>query len=412
MTEVTGDTLAVDLSTEFGGTYTYTAVHYDVNGNASTPASVTLTVAAGSDIVTLNAGWNLISTDREETLDLQEVFASLTPGNLQYVTGFDGSVQFYDPNGLPFLNTLNALTPGKGYWVKVAADDVLDVNGTRLDEGYMPALAEGWNLIGYAPEAPQAPGTFFAELEANGDLLYVTGFDQGAQLYNPNGLPFLNTLSEMRNGYGYWVKSAAATEAGVFSPLAEDALLAEQPTPVYDVVNGVSELKAYAGEFVDVLNGWGVTVARLPILEGGHLMTTALFGDDPSTAAVEGLVAGETLHFAFRGAMANETLVFGGDMAHKTLSLTFNQVEAAMGVFPNPASDVATFRFHVDMDAQVEVALIDLTGRQVAVLLDANKGRGAHAETLTLSTLEAGTYTVQLQVAGEVTGTQRLVITH
>ena len=412
MTEVTGDTLAVDLSTEFGGTYTYTAVHYDVNGNASTPASVTLSVAAGSDIVTLNAGWNLISTDREETLDLQEVFASLTPGNLQYVTGFDGSVQFYDPDGLPFLNTLNALTPGKGYWVKVAADDVLDINGTRLDEGYMPALVEGWNLIGYAPEAPQAPGTFFAELEADGDLLYVTGFDQGAQLYNPNGLTFLNTLSEMRNGYGYWVKSAAATEAGVFSPLAEDALLAEQPTPVYDVVNGVSELKAYAGEFVDVLNGWGVTVARLPILEGGHLMTTALFGDDPSTAAIEGLVAGETLHFAFRGAMANETLVFGGDMAHKTLSLTFNEVEAAMGVFPNPASDVATFRFHVDMDAQVEVALIDLTGRQVAVLLDANKGRGAHAETLTLSTLEAGTYTVQLKVAGEVTCTQRLVITH
>ena len=64
MTEVTGDTLAVDLSTEFGGTYTYTAVHYDVNGNASIPATVTLSVAAGSDIVTLNAGWNLISTDR------------------------------------------------------------------------------------------------------------------------------------------------------------------------------------------------------------------------------------------------------------------------------------------------------------------------------------------------------------
>ena len=147
---------------------------------------------------------------------------------------------------------------------------------------------------------------------------------------------------------------------------------------MYDVVNGVSELKAYAGEFVDVLNGWGVTVARLPILEGGHLMTTALFGDDPSTAAAEGLVAGETLHFAFRGAMANETLVFGGEMAHKT-SLTFNQVEAAMGVSPTRI-DVATFRFHVDMDAQVEVALIDLTGRQVAVLLDANKGRGARRD--------------------------------
>ena len=155
-----------------------------------------------------------------------------------------------------------------------------------------------------------------------------------------------------------------------------------------------------------------MTVARLPILEGGHLMTTAIFGDDPATVMVEGLADGEELHFAFRGAMANETMMFGGDMAHKTLALTFDEVEAAMGVFPNPASDVATFRFHVDMDAQVKLTLIDLAGRQVAVLLDANKGAGAHAETLALPAVQAGAYTVQMSVAGELTGTQRLVVTH
>ena len=160
------------------------------------------------------------------------------------------------------------------------------------------------------------------------------------------------------------------------------------------------------------MNGWGVTVARLPILEGGYLMTTALFGDDPATGAVEGLADGEQLHFAFRGAMANETLVFGGDMAHKTLSLTFDEVGAAMSIFPNPASDVATFRFQVDTDAQVELILVDLAGRQVAVLLDVNKGAGAHAETLALPALEAGAYTVQMLVAGEVAGTHRLVVTH
>ena len=139
-------------------------------------------------------------------------------------------------------------------------------------------------------------------------------------------------------------------------------------------------------------------------------MTTALFGDDPATGAVEGLADGEELHFAFRGAMANETLVFGGDMAHKTLTLTFEEVGTAMGVFPNPASDVATSRFHVDMDAQVALTLVDLAGRQVAVLLDANKGAGAHAETLALPAVPAGAYTVQLRVAGEVAETQRLVV--
>ena len=410
--EVTGDTLAVDLSAELGGTYTYTAVHYDVNGNASDASSVTLAVAAGSDIIALNAGWNLISTDRSEAMDVMEAFASLAPGNLLYVTGFDGGVQFFDPNGLPFLNTLNTLTPGKGYWVKVVADDVLELNGARLAEDFMPSLAEGWNLVGYAAETPASPGDVYAELVAEGDLLYVTGFDEGVQVYDPSGLSFLNTLTEMRNGFGYWVKSAVATDGDVLAPLAGDVLPAEMPTPRYDVVNGVSELGAYAGEFVDVVNGWGVTVARLPILEGGHLMTTALFGDDPSTGAVEGLTVGEELHFAFRGAMANETLVFGGDMAHKTLSLTFDEVGAAMGVFPNPASDVATFRFSMDADAPVTLTLVDLAGRQVAVLLDANKGAGAHAETLALPALEAGAYTVQLRVAGEVVSKQRLVVAH
>ena len=410
--EVTGDTLAVDLSAELGGTYTYTAVHYDVNGNASDPASLTLALEPGVDVITLNAGWNLISTDRAVTQGVDEVFASLAEGNLQYVTGFDGGVQFYDPNGLSFLNTLGSLTPGNGYWVKVAADDVLEVSGVRLAEDFMPGLAEGWNLVGYAAETPTAPGEVFADLQSTGDLLYVTGFDQGIEVYDPNGLPFLNSLTEMRNGFGYWVKSAVATDGDVLAPLADDVLPAEMPTPRYDVVNGVSELGAYAGEFVDVVNGWGATVARLPILEGGHLMTTALFGDDPSTGAVEGLSDGEELHFAFRGAMANETLVFGGNMAHKTLSLTFDEVGVAMGMFPNPASDVATFRFQLDMDAQVELALVDLAGRQVAVLLDANKAAGQHAETLALPAIPAGAYTVQLRVGGEVAGTQRLVVTH
>ena len=60
----------------------------------------------------------------------------------------------------------------------------------------------------------------------------------------------------------------------------------------------------------------------------------------------------------------------------------------------------------------MELILVDLAGRQVAVLIDANKGAGVHAETLTLPALEAGAYIVQMRVAGEVAGTHRLVVTH
>ena len=100
------------------------------------------------------------------------------------------------------------------------------------------------------------------------------------------------------------------------------------------------------------------------------------------------------------------------EIFHVVFVVSLNEVDMAMGVFPNPASDVATFRYQLDMDAQVELTLVDLAGRQVAVLLDANKGAGAHAETLTLPSVPAGPYNVKLRVAGEVAGTQRLVVTH
>ena len=273
----------------------------------------------------------------------------------------------------------------------------------------MPGLAEGWNLVGYAAEAPAAPGNVFADLEATGDLLYVTGFDQGVQVYDPNGLPFLNTLTQMRNGFGYWVKSAVASNGEVLAPLAEDKTPLQVPSPRYDVVNGMSELGAYAGEYVDVVNGWGVTVARLPILEGGHLMTTAIFGDDPATGMVEGLADGETLHFAFRGAVANETLVFGGDMAHKTLSLTFEEVDAAMSVFPNPAMTSSTLRFTLEQDAQVQCTILDAQGRE-AWRHQEMLSTGTHRMKLPVELLESGTYMVELWTNGRPHATSQLVL--
>ena len=263
--------------------------------------------------------------------------------------------------------------------------------------------------MGYAAEDPAAPGDVFADREAEGDLLYVTGFDQGVQVYDPNGLSFLNTLTEMRNGFGYWVKSAVATEGDVLAPLSDEMLPAAKPSPRYDVVNGTSTLGDHAGEFVDVLDGWGTVVARLPILEGGHLMTTALFGDDPATGIVEGLAEGEALHFAFRGNMANETLIFGGDMAHKTLALTFDELEAGLSVFPNPAVDMTTVRVHAVEAGLATLEVTDVQGR-VVLRQDLSLAAGVQAVTLDVDALEGGAYNVELRQGTTPLGTSRLVV--
>ena len=175
------------------------------------------------------------------------------------------------------------------------------------------------------------------------------------------------------------------------------------------MVNGTSALGDHAGEFVDVLDGWGTVVARLPILEGGHLMTTALFGDDPATGVVEGLAEGEVLHFAFRGSMANETLVFGGHMAHKTLALTFDELEAGLSVFPNPAVDMTTVRVHAVEAGLATLEVTDVQGR-VVLRQDLSLAAGVQAVTLDVDALEGGAYNVELRQGTTPLGTSRLVV--
>ncbi|MAU75851.1 MAG: hypothetical protein CL831_03130, partial [Crocinitomicaceae bacterium] len=407
--DISGDTLSVDATVELGGTYTYTAIHFDVNGNASDPSSLTLETAAGSDEIILHAGWNLISTDRiPSDANVASVFGGLSEGNLQYVTGFNSGVQFYDPNGLAFLNSLGDLNNGYGYWVKVFADDVLNVQGVQLSEGYLPPLNEGWNLVGHTYDSGVAPEVVFEDLYSNGDLIYVTGFDQGVQVYDPNGLPFLNTLTEMRNGFGYWVKSAVATEGGVLAPTVGDDVTSIA-NPRYAVLNGTSNLEAFAGEYVNVINARGNTVSRLEILPGGYLMTGAVYEDE---LGIYGLRPGDALRFSFHGSIVEmEGESFKGEMEHVKLNLAFTELEASLTVFPNPITTTSNISYTLLEKGDVLVELLDIQGRVLAIL-----DRGACTEGIQIiefnaGDLAAGTYAIRLTVDGVEVSSERVVKT-
>jgi len=404
--DISGDTLSVDATVELGGTYTYTAIHFDVNGNASDPSSLTLETTAGSDEIVLHAGWNLISTDRIPVdANVASVFGGLSEGNLQYVTGFNSGVQFYDPSGLAFLNSLGDLDNGYGYWVKVFADEVLNVQGIQLNDGYLPPLNEGWNLVGHTYDSGVAPEVVFEDLNSNGDLIYVTGFDQGVQVFDPNGLPFLNTLTEMRNGFGYWVKSAVATDGGVLAPLVDDVISIANPR--YAILNGTSNLEAFAGEYVHVTNARGNTVSRLEILPGGYLMTEAVYEDE---LGIYGLRSGDALSFSFRGAVIELTgKTFRGDMEHVKLNLEFTGLEATLAVFPNPMTSTSNVSFTLLKKGEVSVELLDLQGRVHSVISNGAHSEGIHNIKFDASDLAAGTYTIRLSVDGAEVSTQRII---
>jgi len=263
------------------------------------PSDVYQFLRVSMDIIHLKPGWNLISTDVVPSDSTPaSVLAGLAPGNLKYATGFQSNgvlpqAVFYDPDGPSFLNTLNELIRGYGYWVQVDNADTLVIYGDALASGYKRDLDAGWNLFGYLPQTPDSPAVFFSSLLSNSNLTYVTGFDQGTQLFDPTLPPFLQTLHELRNGYGYWLR--VNSPVGGTQYRVSEGAHPQLGTPTFDFVNGRSDLPQ--GTKVLVYDSRGEVVVALPVLTDGYLATTPLYGDDPSTQLHEGLFVGDTLRF-------------------------------------------------------------------------------------------------------------------
>lgn len=318
--EVSTDTVIFDASILEGQSYTYHVRHVDANGNFSAMSSVDLAVEALVDVVALNPGWNLISIDREPLDATPEgVFSDLNPGNLQYVTGFNGGAMIFDPNGLSFLNTLTSIEAGRGYWVKVLEADELRVSGNLIPTNYKTPLESGWNLVGFAGDETLIQ-EYYAEELANNEIIYVTGFNLGSTVFDPNGLPFLNSLTSLQNGFGYWVK--AEFENGMVGDPAE-------LSNVHDFLKGRTN-PALAGELIQVVNDEGHLVTELKVLEGGWLKTSALYESTVGAA----IRPGDLLTFRWNGKISAVSIEFDGNRKVHEVSLDF--IGEPFSVFPNP----------------------------------------------------------------------------
>ena len=155
--------------------------------------------------VSLNSGWNLISF-YVETDDMAPavVLASIK----DQLSQIKNLTQSYDPSLPFFLNTLTSLNVKDGYWVKVKEDVSFEVEGT-VPEGASISVRKGWNLVGYPRESGAAPAS---ELTSLGNT--VVQIKNLTQSYDPSLPFFLNTLTTMAPGLGYWLK---LTEDGTWT---------------------------------------------------------------------------------------------------------------------------------------------------------------------------------------------------
>ncbi|MDP6992437.1 MAG: hypothetical protein QGF89_07130, partial [Candidatus Marinimicrobia bacterium] len=167
--------------------------------------------------ISLNEGWNLISVPFTglKTHPKQIFRTLIRKGLLEYISSPKG---YYKP-GDPY-STLKEISSKEGYYLKLNEPlNKIFFRGRALTDKTI-SLSAGWNMIAYYPDYELAVDKAFESLIASNTLQYVTGFVNGAKVYDPNA-PGSSTLSSLKPTKGYWVKLKEAVTNFTFPAQAQ-----------------------------------------------------------------------------------------------------------------------------------------------------------------------------------------------
>ena len=178
------------------------------------------------DSVTIPSLATLPNVTYEKVASLNDVLSSIS-GKYDLIRNFDeNGSETYNPNLPAIVNKLHYLAVGYGYWIKMNAPGVLELNGPRAQPSDSLLLNDNWNLIGCwhtdlqydsntppeidMPEGVQATQVTSLKqvfLSIDGKYSIVRNFDsKGSETFNPLLPAIVNKLHYIGPGYGYWIK--------------------------------------------------------------------------------------------------------------------------------------------------------------------------------------------------------------
>ena len=186
--------------------------------------SVTLIVSDGEDdsdpltteadievvhemVIDLAPGWNLISLYFQPLDTNRASVMSSVEGKYRSIWAYDAAIgewQRYIADGPSFLNNLEKMESGTGYWI------MMDQPGTLIILGTPPmtaiSLKAGWNLVGYNSQAPMPLEDYLSSIEDKSSCIWTYDSEREEWLrYNLSLPAFLNNLEFLEQGKGYWI---------------------------------------------------------------------------------------------------------------------------------------------------------------------------------------------------------------
>jgi hypothetical protein len=370
--------------------YSQTPVHWSSNGDRF---EVCQFLTAKCQEIQLHTGWNLISWNVALSTDIESLIAPFRD-RVDLILGFDRGALSYDPDLVPF-STLHQVDHYHGYWFKMNSEATLRVCGGYIEQfNNIIPIYPGWNLVGYWPDAAWSVQNALMTVMSN--LQVAIGYDMGAQLYIP-GQGQYNTLTQLRPGFGYWIRSAARDGLEYFFlPTA-----GENRDQGYASAGGGNEMASrdwmslYGKEItldgrpisdnapIEVFTDEGVKVGQSTYV-GGWLKFMPVYGFDASDPNASRYPKdGDRVNVFVDGVRTEPSIEWHGAGATLQLSSLTTAVQVpdrySLGQnFPNPFNPQTTISFDLPKAGTVKLTVFNMLGQKIRTLAEQRYDAGQH----------------------------------
>jgi len=428
-----GTELTVTLSSEAmpGGTELSADLCFTHDGRGgSFELPVTLSVAGGGGeleqrTLSLHDGWNLISVNVEpENDDVRELMRPLVEEDLLLLVK-DQYGHFYYPR-LDYCN-IDGWVSLQGYQMKLVADFELTIEGTPIAWDTPIALRDGWNMVSYLPRDPVDARVALRNI-ADVLLLAKNGQDH---FYYPR-LDF-NNIGNMLPGQGYQMKIDGDVqlvynldEEQLFHPSADGSYftgfkpnflttVSSPPRRIDLSPTGCSysllllTVMIEPGILIEAYTESGILAGR-GIVGTDNMCGMALWGDDPTTDEINGFLEGEAVRLTIssngstnRPISVESIPVWTAD-GFGVIDVSVGTVPIEFGlcsVYPTPFNGMLRIEFALAQLGHATLKAYDLTGREVATIVNAQHTAGIHTTTWNAEGLPSGIYMLSLTTAGD-----------
>jgi hypothetical protein len=344
---------------------------------------------------------------------------------------------FYSPafgfNGITYWNL------AEGYQVKMdAADLVGEWTGVPIDPQANVPIGRGWNMISYFPDYELAAS------RASG--LYVISPIRDQVVIAKDGLGnFMIPARDFSNmppwheGLGYQIN---VTEELVFNypqPQNQAAALAVDPelsakgrwadlpstgSNMSLLITKVAGVELSNSDQVAAYNAAGRIVGVGRVTDG--MIGLAVWGDDPSTKDVDGLLEKEAFTLKLWDAdqdvvvdLGVVSLRSGAGLVYETDAFTVIDATVSTALptefylgqnYPNPFNAVTRVAFGLPEASKVSIRVFDVAGREVATLVSGELKAGHHNVVWNGESMVSGVYVVKMEAPGFSSGRKVMLV--